>query len=234
MWNVVLANAIALVSAAVEFISNTIKHRKTTIRLQIVSRTLDVTTDFLLSGFSGLVVDGADAIRNVLNFHDQLTPRRQFLLVMGTIVLIPFVNNLGVIGLLPLISTVFFTCTAHTKDPFKFKMINAIEFLPWVVYDFTIQSYVSMAGDILSIVLCVIAAIRIKRREDKAEKRKLEARERARRARQRKKEQAAREARLRRISASLTALTATQAKKAKKSTRQRKSLHQRPHKRRNR
>lgn len=252
MWIIVIANAIALVSAAIEFTSNTIKRRKTTIKLQIVSRTLDATTDLLLSGFSGLVVDAADAVRNALNYKDKLTPHRQFLLVLATIVLIPFVNNLGIIGLLPLLATVFFTLTAHTRDPFKFKLINAINFLPWVVYDFTIHSYVSMAGDILSILLCVVAAFRIKRREDKAEKRRLAARERARRARQLQKERAAREARLQRLSAKLTTIApvakksrrsrrsvatrvtsrkVVSAKQTKQSARQRKRLHQRTHKR---
>ena len=200
MWNVVLANVIQLFSQAIEFTSNSTKRRKTTIRLQIASRTLDSLTDALLMGFSGLVVDMADAIRNVLNYRGKLTPHRQFLLVVATMVLIPIVNNYGVIGLLPLLSTTFFTLTAGTKDPFKYKLINAINFLPWVVYDFTIQSYVSMAGDIVSVLLCVFAAIRIKRREDKLERRKARARERARQARQAKKARERRAAHIERLS----------------------------------
>ena len=207
MWNVVLANVIQLFSQAIEFTSNSTKRRKTTIRLQIASRTLDSLTDALLMGFSGLVVDMADAIRNVLNYRGKLTPHRQFLLVVATMVLIPIVNNYGVIGLLPLLSTVFFTLTAGTKDPFKYKLINAINFLPWVVYDFTIQSYVSMAGDIVSILLCVFAAIRIKRREDKLERRKARARERARQARQAKKARERRAAHVERLSAWLAPAT---------------------------
>lgn len=217
MWIVVIANIVQLLSAAVEFISNTIKRRKTTIKLQIVSRVLDSTTDILLQGYSGLVVDAADAIRNTLNYRDQLTPRRQFLLVIATITLIPFVNNLGIIGLLPLLATVFFTCTARTRDPYKFKLINALNFLPWVVYDFTIQAYVSMAGDILSIVLCVIAAIRIKRREDKEERRKARKRELAREARRRERERKLREARLQKLSQKLTKLTPAKRKTRKRS-----------------
>ena len=217
MWIVVIANVVQLLSAAVEFISNTIKRRKTTIKLQIVSRVLDSTTDILLQGYSGLVVDAADAIRNTLNYRDQLTPRRQFLLVIATITLIPFVNNLGIIGLLPLLATVFFTCTARTRDPYKFKLINALNFLPWVVYDFTIQAYVSMAGDILSIVLCVIAAIRINRREDKEERRKARKRELAREARRRERERKLREARLQKLSQKLTKLTPAKRKTRKRS-----------------
>ena len=217
MWIVVIANIVQLLSAAVEFISNTIKRRKTTIKLQIVSRVLDSTTDILLQGYSGLVVDAADAIRNTLNYRDQLTPRRQFLLVIATITLIPFVNNLGIIGLLPLLATVFFTCTARTRDPYKFKLINALNFLPWVVYDFTIQAYVSMAGDILSIILCVIAAIRIKRREDKEERRKARKRELAREARRRERERKLREARLQKLSQKLTKLTPAKRKTRKRS-----------------
>lgn len=219
MWIVVIANIVQLLSAAVEFISNTIKRRKTTIKLQIVSRVLDSTTDILLQGYSGLVVDAADAVRNTLNYRDQLTPRRQFLLVIATITLIPFVNNLGVIGLLPLLATVFFTCTARTRDPYKFKLINALNFLPWVVYDFTIQAYVSMAGDILSIVLCVVAAIRIKRREDKAERRKARKRELAREARRRERERKLREARLQKLSQKLTKLTPAKRKTRKRPAR---------------
>lgn len=213
MWFTVIANVIQLVSAAVEFVSNTLKRRRTTIKLQIVSRVLDTTSDFLLQGFSGMVVDAADAIRNILNYRDQLTPRRQFLLVMATVALIPFVNNLGIIGLLPLLSTVFFTCTARTRDPYKFKLINALNFLPWVVYDFTIDAYVSMAGDIFSIILCVVAAIRIKRREDKVEKRKARKRELMREKRRREREQKRREERLQRISAKLATLKSSKRKR---------------------
>lgn len=213
MWFIVIANVIQLVSAAVDFISNTIKRRKTTIQLQIISGVLDSTSDLLLQGFSGLVVDATDTICSALNYRDQLTPRRQFLLVMATVVLIPFVNNLGVIGLLPLLSTVFFTCTARTRDPYSFKLINALSFLPWVVYDFSIEAYVSMVGDILSIVLCVVAAIRIKRREDKAERRKARKRELMRERRRRERERRLREARLKRISAKLATLKGNKRKR---------------------
>ena len=78
MWLIVIANVIQLVSAAVDFISNTIKRRKTTIQLQIISGVLDSTSDLLLQGFSGLVVDATDTICSALNYRDQLTPRRQF------------------------------------------------------------------------------------------------------------------------------------------------------------
>lgn len=213
MWFIVIANVIQLVSAAVDFISNTIKRRKTTIQLQIIGGVLDSTSDLLLQGFSGLVVDATDTICSTLNYRDQLTPRRQFLLVMATVVLIPFVNNLGVIGLLPLLSTVFFTCTARTRDPYSFKLINALSFLPWVVYDFSIEAYVSMVGDILSIVLCVVAAIRIKRREDKAERRKARKRELMRERRRRERERRLREARLKRISAKLATLKGNKRKR---------------------
>ena len=74
---------------------------------------------------------------------------------------IPF-NNLGFIGLLPLISNVVYILFMHFKNVVHFKLLITFNTLCWLIYDFSIKSYTSALFDFLTIVATFIAIYQIK------------------------------------------------------------------------
>ena len=71
-------------------------------------------------------------------------------------------NNLGYIGLLPLISTVSYIWLMNIKDVRKFKLLIIFTMLMWLIYDVVIKSYTSAIFDFMSIIANMLTLLQIK------------------------------------------------------------------------
>ena len=65
-------------------------------------------------------------------------------------------NNLGLLGLLPMISTVTYIWLMNIKDVCKFKLLIAFTMLLWFIYDIMIKSYTSSVFDFVSMIANLI------------------------------------------------------------------------------
>ncbi|MBR3049191.1 MAG: YgjV family protein, partial [Bacilli bacterium] len=74
-------------------------------------------------------------------------------------------NNLGIIGLLPLISTVTYLWLMNIKDVIKFKYLMCFTMILWLIYDFSIKSYTSSIFDLFTIISNIIAIVQLKYRK---------------------------------------------------------------------
>lgn len=70
-------------------------------------------------------------------------------------------NNLGVIGLFPVISTITYILLMNTKDIIKFKWLIVFTMLMWLIYDLFIKSYTSAIFDFMNILANIISIIQI-------------------------------------------------------------------------
>ena len=73
-------------------------------------------------------------------------------------------NNLGLLGFLPLISTVVYIILMDMKDVVKFKYLIIFTMILWFVYDLYIKSYTSACFDFMTIVVSIVSIIQIKRK----------------------------------------------------------------------
>ena len=71
-------------------------------------------------------------------------------------------NNLGYIGLLPLISTVSYIWLMNIKDVRKFKLLIIFTMLMWLIYDVVIKSYTSAIFDFMNIIANMLTLLQIK------------------------------------------------------------------------
>ena len=71
-------------------------------------------------------------------------------------------NNLGYVGLLPLISTVTYIWLMNIKNVKNFKLLIAFTMLMWFIYDLVIKSYTSAIFDFMNIVANIVTIFQIK------------------------------------------------------------------------
>lgn len=157
MIYIVIANIIALIAALLMVYSGLVKKKEKIIYIQTVQIGLSVLSNIILGGVTGAIINGISCIRNILCYKDKLKIQQKIILVLVSIVLSLCFNNLGVIGILPLISTVTYTLLMDIQDIIKFKILTIFTMVMWFIYDFYIMSYSSAVFDFFNIVTNSIA-----------------------------------------------------------------------------
>lgn len=158
----VIGNIIALIASILMVYSGTIKKKKKVLYVQSVQIGLFVISNLVLNGISGAIINAISFVRNILCYKDKLGMKEKIAITVLSIVLTIYFNNLGLIGLLPLISTIVYLWLMTIKDIKKFKMLIIFTMILWCIYDFTIQSYTAFIFDVLTILTNIISIIKIK------------------------------------------------------------------------
>ena len=100
-------------------------------------------------------------------YKDKLNNIAKIILIILSISLSLCFNNLGFIGLLPLISTITYVLLMNIKDVIKFKYLIIFTTFLWFVYDLWIKSYTSACFDFMSIGANCFSIIQIKNKNNK-------------------------------------------------------------------
>ena len=157
----IIGNLVALAASILMVYSGVIKNKKRIIYIQSIQIGLFVISNIILNGISGAIINAIGFVRNILSYKDKLKVKEKIIITVLSVILILCFNNLGFIGLLPLISTVVYLWFMTIKDVSKFKLLVIFTMVLWTLYDFTIKSYTSGIFNILTIVTNVIALIRL-------------------------------------------------------------------------
>lgn len=158
---IILGNIIALIASLMQFVVGIIKNREKALYMQTVQYTTFAISTFILGGFSGTIANIISIVRNILTYNEKLTKVAIVIIILISAVLTFVFNNLGLLGLLPLINTIIYTAFINVKDPLKFKILFTITIILWLVYDIAIKSYSSAIFDICTITGSLIAAYQI-------------------------------------------------------------------------
>ncbi len=141
--------------------SGLIRKKEKIIYIQTIQILLFVISNLVLGGITGAITNAFACIRNILFYKNKLGNKEKILLVIITSVFSLFFNNLGLWGLLPLISTVVYTLLIDLKDVVKFKILVITTVILWFIYDIYIQSYTSAIFDFMTIVTNTIAIYKL-------------------------------------------------------------------------
>lgn len=142
--------------------AGSVKEKSKTIYIQSIQIFLFVLSNAVLGGITGVITNLISFIRNVLCYKDYFNSKIKIILIVLSIIFSLLFNNLGIIGLLPLISTVLYTSLMDIKDVKNFKILNIFATSLWLVYDVFIFSYTSALFDIMCIIANIIAINKIK------------------------------------------------------------------------
>lgn len=163
MNTILIANAIALIASLLMVYTGYIKKKEKILFFQTIQIGLSVISNLILGGITGAIINALGLIRNILCYKEKLNKIAQIILIILSILLGVYFNNLALIGLLPIISNVVYIVFMNIKDVIKFKYLIIFTMTMWLVYDIYIMSYTSAVFDLGTMIANVIAVIQIKR-----------------------------------------------------------------------
>ena len=159
----VIGNIIALIASLIMVYSGVLKQKKKILYFQTIQIGLSVISNLVLGGISGAIINMINFIRNILCYKDKLgTKEKIVIMLLATILILKF-NNLGILGFLPLISTITYLWLMNIKDVKKFKILIAGTMFMWFIYDVTIKSYTSAVFDAMTVIVNLVSILKIKK-----------------------------------------------------------------------
>ena len=169
MVHIIIANIIALIASILMVIAGLQKRKKTILLIQIIQIALSVISNLLLGGYTGAIINALSCIRDILCYKDKMGVKEKIIIILLAVGLSLVFNDLGWIGLLPVVATVVYIIFMNTKDVVKFKSLIIFSMIMWLVYDLYIKSYTSGVFDFMSIIANIIAIWQIKRIEQQVD-----------------------------------------------------------------
>ena len=162
MVSIIIGNIIALIASILMVYSGTLKQKKRILYFQTVQIGMSVISNIILGGITGAIINALSMIRNILCYKDKLGLKEKIIItILATVFTFKF-NNLGYIGLLPLISTIVYIWLMSIKNVKKFKLLITFTMLMWFIYDIAIKSYTSAIFDFMNIVANIVTLFQIK------------------------------------------------------------------------
>ncbi|MBR5599413.1 MAG: YgjV family protein [Alphaproteobacteria bacterium] len=146
----VIGNIFSLLSAICIAVSVIKKSKKDFMFWQIGDTLFGMVANVALSAFSALVISIVCFIRNILSYKNMLTKKITYILLLVSITVGLYANNLAMIGLLPIIASASYTvCIYITKNEQQMRWSLAFNMLLWFVHNFYVQAYPSAIANIV-------------------------------------------------------------------------------------
>ena len=159
----IIGNLIALIASLLMLYSGYIKKKEKIIFVQTIQIGLLVVSNIVLGGISGAIINAISLIRNILCYKDKLNKIWKIVLIILSASLTLLFNNLGFVGLLPLVSTVAYIWLMDMKDVINFKYLIIFTMTMWLIYDIYIMAYTAAIFDFGTIIANIISILQIKK-----------------------------------------------------------------------
>ena len=105
----IIGNAIALIASLLKVCSGIVKSKKKILCFEMAKCGLAVISNIVLGGLTGAIINAVGCIRSVLCYKEKLGIKEKIVITIISITLCLKFNNIGIIGLLPLLSTTIYT-----------------------------------------------------------------------------------------------------------------------------
>ena len=127
---------------------------------QITDYIFTAIANLLLGGYTGALTISISIIRNSLMVKKKMTKTILTILIVIQIIVGTYLNQLGLIGYLPIISSVSYSLAiAITRNLQWLRWVIIENMLLWLIYDLTIQAYPAAITDITITLTTLIAII---------------------------------------------------------------------------
>ena len=157
MIQMVIGNIIALIASLLMVYSGIIKQKKKILYVQTVQIGLSVASNIVLGGIVGAIINALSCVRNILCYKDKLGLKEKIIITLLATILSIVFNNLGIIGILPLISTIVYLWLMNLQDVIKFKILIIFTMVLWLIYDICIKSYTSALFDFMTVIANIVS-----------------------------------------------------------------------------
>ena len=165
MSNSLTGNLISFAAACFTLASAWSGSRKRVYLFQAIQCLLLAVANIFFSSISGVTTYLICTLRNVLLAYDRFSSRLCVVFVASVSIIGLSVNNRGIVGLLPVITTALYTVICYyAKRQAAIKMNLTGNLLLWAVYDICVSDYVSFVVDTASAVTALASILQLKRR----------------------------------------------------------------------
>lgn len=158
---IIIGNIIAFIGALFMVFLGFIKDKKKVLILQCVQFLIMGLGNLVLGGLTGLLTNLVSMCRNLWSFKFKYTWPIKIVFILVQAVLALYVNNLGLIGWLPVIAASAFTWFLDIKSDHGLKILIITTQIPWLIYDLFILNFSAATFDILSMVTNTYSLIMI-------------------------------------------------------------------------
>lgn len=149
---VVWGNIIMLLGSVVMVLSGFCRSRKSTIILQTTQMGIMAFGTLCLGGFTGAIMNCFSAIRNILSYNNKLNTVAKVLLIAVSTSVALMVNNIGIIGFIPIIVFVMYALFMNAEDVLWHKVLAIIGCSLFFVHDLYIHSYTSCVFNAFTVI----------------------------------------------------------------------------------
>ena len=160
----IIGNIIALIASLLMVYSGIIKEKKKILIVQDIQMILLAISNAVLGGITGCIINAIGVVRNTLCYYDKFNIIEKIIIILLSVGLTLLFNNMGIIGIFPLISIVVYTLFMTTKKILYFKYLIIFTMVMWAIYDITIRNYVAFIFDIFTIITNIIAIFSIRKK----------------------------------------------------------------------
>lgn len=163
--NIVIGNVCSLLAMISDSVSATRKTAKGILWVQIVSQLLYCLGSIVLKGYSSAVQNVVSIIRNLVaikNIQSKFLERVLF--ILGIVLGVAF-NNLGVMGLLPVIANLQYTlCVFKFKGNERaLKISFAVCCAFFAVFNIAILNFVGVGSNLVIIIATIVVLVKEKK-----------------------------------------------------------------------
>ena len=163
MVQIIIGNIIALIASILMVLAGFQKKKKKILFIQIIQIALSVISNLVLGGYTGAIINAVSCVRDILCYKEKMGDKEKIIIIILAVGLSFAFNNLGWIGLSPLVATVVYIIFMNTKDVVRFKILIIFSMIMWLIYDLYIKSYTSGVFDFMSVIANLIAILQIRK-----------------------------------------------------------------------
>lgn len=159
--NIIVGNIFSLLAAICIGVSVVKKNKTDLIWWQIFDVVFCIFSNISLCAYAALSTNSISLIRNILAYQNKLTKFITFILTILCVVVGLWVNNLAIIGILPITASASYTIFLYiTKNEQQMRWALALNLLLWLIHDLYVQAYPLAFTDAILSVWTLVQIIR--------------------------------------------------------------------------
>lgn len=163
--DLIIGNLCNLLAMGANALSSTRKTAKGVLRVQNLSQLMYFITAIVLRGYSAAVQNVVSILRNLAAIRDIKSKAVEWILTAAGVILGIVFNNMGLIGLLPVLGNLQYTLSIFRfKDNERaLKMSFLISTVAYVIFNVAIRNYVGAVCDLTVVVTTAVALLKGKK-----------------------------------------------------------------------
>jgi len=187
MENIILiiANILSLIGNALFTLSSILRNKKKILLFQSSNYILAIISEYMTKAYSGMVQEGMSLIRNIILLF--VKSSNKIIKLIITLICVTIAVIAGILiniflsgnvwyGYLPVLGTIVYSTAVILAFMINFSEINSelvikigllINSFIWTTYGYFVMLYPIMIFNIITIILCIISFIRIKKIKNK-------------------------------------------------------------------